>query len=301
MQRIRAQIRDAWQLFIAPGIGALLPWCLGFRWLRWLSRRRGVFGEPVTNALAGAPLSIDIADPRAFAADVRLVWLLDHCDLYLSLWRRAMHRTPWHLKTRGAWPNHGPFIAVGFHHGTGLWVFRSLRQAGHESVLVSARWDRKDFPGLPLRYWYGRLRAHEVSRMCGHATIFRPNARQKLDKAIGQGVSMVGVIDMPPRLAPRGHRPVRMLDQNVSWPAGVLDIAIAAGVPVVPYWIEFDLDKGVRTLAIGAPLDPGGSDTLQTLADLLDAQIRATPAAWLLWSEWRGWIADSGKPPRDSA
>src|SRR5690606_14972010 len=100
------------------------------------------------------------------------VWLLDHCDPYLSLLRPRVERMPWHLGTRGAWPARGPFVAVGFHHGTGFWVFRALRRAGHESVLVSARWDRSDYRGVPIRYWFGRLRAYEIERICRHAPVF---------------------------------------------------------------------------------------------------------------------------------
>jgi lauroyl/myristoyl acyltransferase len=84
-----------------------------------------------------------------------------------------------------------------------------------------------------------------------------------------------------------------MLGRDVSWPVGLLDIASQAGVPIVPYWIEFDLERGTRVLAIGEPLDPAGEDTLQALADLLDEQIRRTPSAWMLWSEWRHWM-DAG-------
>jgi hypothetical protein len=224
---------------------------------------------------------------------VRLVWLLDHCDPYLSLLRPRVERMPWHLETRGAWPSRGPFVAVGFHHGTGFWVFRTLRRAGHESVLVSARWDRADYRGVPIRYWFGRLRAYEIERICRHAPVFRPGVRDKLAQALARGTSVVGVIDMPKRLAPHGRRPVRMLGRDVSWPVGLLDIASQAGVPIVPYWIEFDLERGTRVLAIGEPLDPAGEDTLQALADLLDEQIRRTPSAWMLWSEWRHWM-DAG-------
>src|SRR5690606_8943812 len=245
----------------------------------------------VTAALAGAPISIGMEDPSAFTADVRLVWLLDHCDLYLSVLRRRRDWMPWHVTVKGAWPKQGPYLATGFHHGTGFWVFKTLRAIGSDSVFVSARWNRDDYAGVPLRYWYGRLRAREMQRIGSYPPAFRPGVKDQLGHALRNGVSVVGLVDVPTRLAPRDRLPVRLLDRDVSFPSGILDIARDAGAKIVPYWVELDLEKGMRTLVIGDALDPSHGDTLQNLADLLDRQIRARPAAWMLWSEWPAWSA----------
>jgi len=109
--------------------------------------------------------------------------------------------------------------------------------------------------------------------------------------ALAAGKPVVGVIDMPPRLAPRGQRHVRLLDHDASFPDGLLDLARTAGVPVVPYWMEYDLERGRRRFCVGAPLGPNDAPgTLQSLADILDKQIRATPSAWFFWPEWPDWI-----------
>jgi len=293
MKYLRALFTDALQFYGVPLVAALLPWRLARRWLRgWAARAGGPFDEAARAAAPIAPQHLDVGDAAAFAAAVRLVWLLDACDVYLSLTRWRRRWWPWHIERVGAWPQTGAFLAAGFHHGTGLWVFRSLAQSGRRSVLVSARWQRDDYRGLPLRYWYGRLRGWDVQRVSGNPVAFRPGVRDKLSSALGAGMPVVGVIDMPPRLAPRGQQHVRLLDRDASFPDGLLALARDAGVPVVPYWVDFDLQHCTRRFCIGAPLDPHQpAATLQALADILDRQIRRTPSAWFFWPEWPSWSA----------
>ncbi len=293
--KLRTQLQDAWYLFVVPALAALLPWRLAWRGLRWIARHGGgPFAEGAQAAAVIAPEYLPIGDRQAFAAEARLIWLLDTCDLYLSLYHRQRGWRPWHVRQVGAWPTRGPFVALGSHHGTGHWLFRSLAEAGHDAIWISARWERREFAAVPLRYLYGRLRGRDVRRLSGRDLAIRPHVRERLAEALAAGDVVTGLIDVPPRLAPRGQRPVRLLDRAVSLPGGLLDLARDAGVPVVPYWIEFDLERGVRHFCIGEALDPADPDrTLQALADVLDRQIRRTPAAWFFWPEWPRWTADA--------
>ena len=293
LAKLRTNLVDFWQFFAVPGIAALLPWRLAYRWLRRVARGTSAFDEPARAARAVLPQHLDVNDIERFAANVRLHWLLDTTDLYLSLLRRKRAWRPWHVERVGEWPRDGRFVVAGFHHGNGHWMFKSLAEAGHDSVIVSARWDKADYPGLPVRYRYGSLRGYDIGRLSGRPPIFRPRAKEQLAAALDAGYAVIGVLDMPPRLAPNGQRPVRLLDRDVCFPAGMLELAQAGGVPVVPYWMEYDLDRGVRRLVIGDPLDPAAPDTLQRLADLLDAAIRKTPSAWFFWPEWPLWIEQS--------
>ncbi|MGH8124023.1 MAG: hypothetical protein ACREPT_14795, partial [Rudaea sp.] len=231
----------------------------------------------------------------------RLICLLDHCDLYLSLLRRWRFKLPWHIRFRGAWPASGGFIATGFHHGTGHWIFRAFRSAGRQSVALYAKRDRNDYRGLPVRYWYGSLRVSDVDCVSGRGGVFRPHIRGLFD-ALKDGVAVTALADIPPRLAPHGQRAVRVLDQDVTLPEGLVKLARSRDVPLVPFWTEFDFDRGTRTLVIGDPLDPADIDaTLRRLAQMLDARIRATPAAWMFWTEWPQWIADAATGAAASA
>lgn len=286
------QAQDAWQLFIAPGIAALLPWSLGYRWLRWLSRHTRLFDEAIIPAKNIAAQSLGL-DEELFAQQARLIILLDHCDLYLSLFRFWRKGRPWHVRCRGAWPATGGFIAVTFHYGNGYWIFSTFRDVGRQSGTLYARREPEQFRDLPLRYWYGSLRIREVERVAGRPGIFRPHLRKVFD-VLREGVPVTALADLPPRLAPQGQRPVRLLDQAVTMPEGLIKLARSCSVPLVPFWTEFDLEKGIRTLVIGDALSPESSDiALQSLADILDTCIRAAPAGWMFWPEWPQWIADS--------
>ncbi|HET7163073.1 MAG TPA: hypothetical protein VFI32_10435 [Rhodanobacteraceae bacterium] len=296
-ERLRAQFQDAQYLYIVPLIAALLPWALARRWLVfWAQRTSGPYEESAQTAAVIAPDYMDVGDLRAFRSNVRLIWLLDAYDLFLSVtrWRRCWW--PDHIEQVGAWPESGAFIATSFHHGTGLWTFKSLTKSGRDSLLIYGRWAREDYLGRPLLYRYGRWRAREVQRLSGQPVAYRPGVRERVARSLADGISVVGVIDMPPRLATRGQRPVRLLDRDISFPNGVLDLAQNANVPIIPYWVEFDLARCTRRLCIGAPLDPADtSGTLQALADILDRQIRATPSAWYFWRELPEWIAAAAK------
>lgn len=293
MPHFRRFLADAWQFFVAPCIAALLPWPLAWRWLCQLAvRGSGLYEEAAHAAAVIAPEYVPIPDRTAFAARVRLIWLLDATDLFLSLTRWRRRWRPSHVGVDGRWPR-GAFVAIGFHHGTGHWTFKTLADAGHRGMFVSARWDRRDYAGMPLRYWYGCLRGWDIARLGASPIAFRPGAKETITHALAAGTAIVAMIDIPPRLAPRGQRRVRLLGREVSLPTGLLALAQEAGVPVVPYWSELDLARGTRRVCIGAPLDPADDATLQTFADLLDAQIRRMPEAWHFWPEWPRWIADA--------
>lgn len=302
MIRWRALLVDLRQFYLVPLVAALLPWRLAARWLRWWAARRdGPFEEAVRGAVAIAPQVLDVGGAEAFAHALRLTWLLDTCDAYLSLTRWRRRWWPWHVVQVGTWPARGAFIATGFHHGTGLWVFRSLARSGRNSVLVAGHWRRDDYRGLPLRYWYGRLRAFDIERVSGLPIAFRPGVRDRLAATLAAGIPVVGVIDMPPRLAPRGQHPVRLLDHEISFPDGLLALARSAGVPLVPYWVEFDLARCTRRFCIGEPLDPEDPPrSLQRLADILERQIRQTPGAWLFWPEWPAWVTAAAQNAADT-
>lgn len=294
MKYLRKQCVEALQFFVVPAIAALLPWGLAWRWLRrWAQREGGPFDEAARAAVAVAPNFVAVETTEAFVAKVRLLWLLDYCDLYLSItrWRRSWR--PWHVERRGAWPQ-GAFIAAGFHHGTCHWVFKTLAEAGHDSMVISVRWTREEYEGYPLRYWYGRLRYWDMARLGRRPVAYRPGIKETLGRTLANGDAVVGLIDLPPRLAPRGQRSLRMLDQDLSLPDGVVALARDAGVPIVPYWMEFDADMYRRCFCIGDPIDPGDSDAaLRALAAILDRQIRRTPEAWFFWPELPLWIENA--------
>jgi hypothetical protein len=252
-----------------------------------------MYPEPAEAAAAIAPQYLPIADVEAFKRDVRTVWLLDAVDLRLSLQRRT-DWLPEHVEVQGAWPRNGAFVATSFHYSTGLWVFRDLRRHRRDVILISARFDRANFDNHPVRFRYGSTRMGEVERISGNPNAYRPGVRKTVLEALGRGVPVISVMDMPPRMAPYGQRPVTFLDRAASLPDGSLMLAKEAGVPIVPYWVEIDLATGKRKLVIGDAIAPEPvDDVLSRLAGSLDTLIRAEPAAWLFWNEWPAWQSDA--------
>ena len=290
---IRARIHDLWILYVAPWLPSWLPWPWAYACYRFLARFRHMYPEPTEAAAAVAPHYLQIPDLKAFKRDVRTVWLLDAVDLQLSL----RHRTDWlpkHVEVQGTWPKSGAFVAVSFHYGTGLWVFRDLRRHRRDAVMIFARFDRKNFENNPIRYRYGTTRTSEVERISGEPNVYRPGVWDATLNALKRGVSVLSLMDMPPRLAPRGQHPVQLLDHVASLPDGTLALARDAGVPIVPYWVEIDFATGKRRLVIGEAIAPEPIDeVLAGLARSLDALIRAEPAAWLFWNEWPAWLRDA--------
>jgi lauroyl/myristoyl acyltransferase len=145
-----------------------------------------------------------------------------------------------------------------------------------------------------LLHRYGTERLAEVERITGAPIAYRPGARETLLDALAHGTSVIGLIDVPPRLAPRGQRPVELLGRPASLPDGLLQLATDAGVPIVPCWVEVDFANGRRRVVIGearaaAPFDAA----LAEIAATLDRLIRTSPAQWMFWRELNGWLCDA--------
>lgn len=292
MSDLRGRLADTWMLSIAPGWPSHLPWPLAYACYRALARQRSLYADFASGATC-APDYVPIGDVDAFLHDVRTMHLLDVADLALSR-RKPLEWWPGHIDISGAWPKSGAFVAVTFHYGTGLWICRALRHAGHRSMFLSGRFERDAFEARPLLHRYGAERLGEVERITGSPIAYRPGARETLLDALVQGTSVIGLIDVPPRLAPRGQRPVELLGHRASLPEGLLQLAVDANVPIVPCWVELDFSSGRRRVVIGearvaAPFDA----TLGGIAATLDRLIREAPAAWMFWREWNGWLRDA--------
>ncbi|MEO6690640.1 MAG: hypothetical protein ABIN56_16120 [Dokdonella sp.] len=276
-------------LSLAPRLPSRLPWKTAYACYRALAQSPRLFAEAVDAAAAVASAHLPIADIDGFRHDARTTWLLETADLYLSR-RQPVDWLPPHVAIQGTWPS-GAFIALTFHYGTGLWLCRALRHAGHRSMFLSARFERSDFAQRPWRHAYGLQRLREVERLGGEPIAYRPGVRQTLLDALQRGSSVIGLVDIPPRLAPHGQVGVRLLDQKASLPDGLLRLAAEARVPIVPCWVDIDFSSGHRTVVIGEAQSPGPVDAVLTqLATELDRLIRKQPAAWMFWPEWDGWI-----------
>lgn len=290
---LRPALRNFVQLLLLPISVALLPWSLGFRWARLLTRLPQIYRREQTGALPQArAVGVADADGRAFARQQRLLRLVDHADLYLSHWRsdRWMQR---HLRVEGQWPD-TPFFALGFHWGTGMWALRHAGAHGACPHTLSIEFDRSSFAGEPFMYRYALRRNAEVARATRAEVVMRGAGVRNLMRALARGENVLALIDVPGADERSGAR-VSLLGHDALMPLGVVQLAQRAGVPVVPFWCGFDLVDGHRFLHIGAPRpsdDPVAA--ARELAADLDRLLREAPWAWHLWAQWPGFLA----PPR---
>jgi hypothetical protein len=289
---LRHALHDAWQLSLVPALPGRLPWPRAWGLWRRLAARPGLYADAVAAAAIAAEF-VPVGDAASFERNVRLTWLLDIADLHLSR-RHGLDWWPDAFEIDGAWPRQGPFVVLTFHYGTGLCICRSLRQAGHRNRFLSGRFDADAFRARPLLGRYGRVRLAEVERLGGEPVVCRPGVREVLLDTLARGTSVVGLVDVPPRLAPRGQHAVPLLGREASLPDGLLRLAADAGVPIVPCWVEIDFTTGRRRLVIGAPRAPEPiGPALAALAADLERLVRAQPAAWMFWREWRDWLQDA--------
>lgn len=293
MARLRREIRDLVQMVLAPALPSVLPWRMALWVYRLLSRSRWLFGAQVEASIRAAMDQLPKQDEAALRRRLRLVRLLDAADLYLAR-RTPVNRAPaGHFRRQGEWPEKGPFIAVSFHYGNGMWMLRDARRAGLRTVVIAAPFEDSMFAGRTIELHYARWRWAEMDRSAGAPSAFRPKIRPKLVSALEEGKVVMSLLDIPPQLVPSRQLPVTLLGQPATLPCGIFDLAQALDVPVVPYWVTLDA-KGQRTLHVASARrisDPEAE--LAWFAEQLDRLIRDDPGAWHFWPQWPQWLADA--------
>ena len=187
----------------------------------------------------------------------------------------------------------GPCIFVGFHYGTGFWSLRHLRRLGHRVSFVSAPVDPAHWRDEPLRLAFIRWRQANVARAGGAPVTYVGGSGDKIRAALRTGTSVLGLIDVPE--ATTSTVSVRLLGRDVQFPDGLLRIGVSERVPLIGYVASLDVKTGARLLRFTRlPDDP--AKAVHALAALLDAAIRADPAAWHFWSEWPRLAARTADP-----
>lgn len=254
--------------------------------LEWQMRERA---DIATQTLVGL-------DRKQLLRRLRFVQMLDLADFYFAHKTRLEAPPGGHFGVEGEWPS-GPFIAVSFHYGNGMWMLRDLLRKGRRTVVVAAPFEPGDYKGRRTYLGYARARHSEMERSAGATAAYRPRVRDKLVAALTRGDVVMSLLDLPPRLVPANQQIVEILGQTASFPLGVFQLAASVDVPVVPFWVEIDA-RGVRKLVIDAARDPHDPAANRVyFAALLDRLIRQDPAAWHFWSEWPAWVRDAATLP----
>ena len=272
-------LRTLKESVVLPALAAALPWAWGFALLRRFAAGDDLYPELAQAACDGAATVCPVGDRRAWKQRYRLIRLVDHCDMFLvrTRSRRWFRR---HVDVEGAWPASGPFIAMTFHWGAGLWALDDLRASGVPARFLSARIDPAGFNGDWVAHAYARSRNRTVESAGGAPVIYTGGATQAIRRALDESHAVVALYDIP---ATPDHATLRTMvcGRVVELPAGLANLAVTTGVPIVPFSMGVDCATGRRQLRIDDAFRPANAqDFADRLADALTRLIRTDTAAW---------------------
>jgi hypothetical protein len=218
---------DALCLYVIPVAAALLPWRLGFAWLKLLARASVLHRDSVESLWAGAAPFFADADPRRWKYRARLLLLVEHTDTYLTLlrsdrwWRR-------HIAVHGEFPAaDSANMLLTFHWGTGNWIWRLLRAHGIGAWFLARRPHGRSLGLSRLSHWYGQLRGWSLRRIGSAGVIFTGDSADAIRQALAEKSSVTGMLDVGARA---GQQTVAgmLLDRQARLPFGLCDRKIPA-------------------------------------------------------------------------
>lgn len=280
---MKASLKLFTELFLLPGMAALLPWRWCLRLFRRAARGRRLYPE-VEWMLRGARSANAVDHEEEWRYALRLTRIFSYADLFLSMFRtdRWLAR---HVDVTGSWPE-GAFLAVTYHWGAGMWALRHLKMHGKRTAFLSIRFDRATFRDSGLRYWYGRLRMRETSRAGGGApVIYTGGSSDRIAAAHRDNVCVMALLDVAPKPT-QATAPVMLLGLPARLRRGLARLAIERNIPVVTFCMNLDRASGRLKLRIDQPLTAPTEDGLmRELAANFQSALEQDPCAWHSWSE----------------
>ncbi len=265
-----------------PLVASLLPWPASLRYAHGLSRHSARLGDHAERSRVGAIAALGAGADAAFARRALWVRLLDLIDAPLSLLPGDRHLRR-HWRVHGAWPDR-PCLVVSLHYGNGMFPMRHFRLSGQRAHMILERVDPAWFKGRPLSRWIAYFRRRCVEWTMAGEVIFSGGARRRCLDALAAGDSIFALLDNPQGLA-RGMQPVRLFGRRIALHTGILELALSAGVPVVPM-LSMVGDGRMREIHIGPIIDKASAPEMaaalgQWFAPLVDSD----PAAWHFWPQ----------------
>lgn len=281
--------RDVVELILLPGLAAVLPWRLAFRILRWVAFRSSYPYRASVDAAWQQVLERGHAraqDEALWKAERRLVTLVDHADMYLSLTRNAArYRARW-LDVQGQWTPAGQAaVLVTFHWGAGMWGLYHATSSGLQPVALIESLNRAHFAGRPWLYHYIRWRLTQVRKALGEAPVDISENLRPILQALRENKQVLVVADVPADRA-GSHIDVQFAGHSAKVPRPLLKLMASQRTPVCYYITGIDLTTGRRFLRI-EPL--GQFDDVDALAQALFARLDGLMAeknvAWHFWDQ----------------
>jgi len=288
---LRLELHSLLEHYLLPLTAALMPWPLGYRWLRFAARHPWLFADEwprAWRALCDSGL-INEPDADGWAWRYRTCRLVDNTDAWLSRLRsdRWLAR---HVDRVGAWPTADrPGVALFVHWCAGLWGLRSLRAAGKRGAFVSSEIVRLTLGGARLGLWYGHVRKAEVARALGAPVLYPPDRAGKSARTLADGTWIIIAPDVPVA-GDQTCVEVIAFGRTARLQDGWLEVARKAGVEVVCFDTALDFATGRRELRISAPIDPNAPDAAQRVASNWEARLREASWGYSLWHEMPAFV-----------
>jgi hypothetical protein len=302
LPRLKAEMRDALELVLLPGLAAVLPWPLCFAVFKWVARSCDwLYRDACERSLEKALARGWAGDSAEWIARRRLVTLVDHADYYLSRTRSARWLDRY-MDVRGAWPQPGKrAVLCTFHWGAGMWGLRQVRESGLQGHMLVAPLVPAHFAGHALTYHYIAARTREITRSLGHPTLDVGRSLRPALRALQHDQAVIAAIDVPADQV-RGSQQIGFLGGNARVPRALLRLAFENQVPIWTFLTGINLQSGRRTLKI-QPIPP--SANLESLVALVFAQleeaIQQSPESWHFWSEADRFFCDVAVRPGDAS
>jgi hypothetical protein len=267
-------------------LGTLLPGAAGERASDRLTTRLG--GERIryAAAVAGAAAAALLGDAAAGAA-VERRWVeslaRDDLDACRAWARRGPSCGDATVVGGEHLPAPGAAVLASFHLSGGLAIFETLRRRGFAPTFLLA-------PGAPRAGRYERalraIRLRYLTRVLDRPCIETgPGARQALERHLDDGGSVVVLLDVPEDAVQlRDRAPGMLFGRAASLPVGILRLALARGLPVVPF--DVSVASGARTVRFHPRVQ--GAEPQQVLAGVLTVMeqvVRERPWDWHSWLE----------------
>lgn len=284
-RRFKRELRDLLEVVLIPGLAAILPWPVCFGVFKRVARWHWLYREACDRALAQALQRGHCSNADAWIFERRLVTLLDHADHYLFRTRTDAWMAR-HVDVQGQWgPSEQAGLLWTFHWGAGLWALRHARVCGLRASMVLAAPSGPDFAGRAVFGRYVRARMRSVQLALERPVIFVPGGMAGVRNALARQEQVVVVMDVPQDQV-KVTRVTHILNQPVSVPAVLAQMAVDQGLAVTVFYMGADLRTGRRQLHV---LPMGVHDDPKDLTDAafgcLDGLLRRAPAAWHLWAE----------------
>ena len=274
-----AQLRTFRETIYWPALAALQPWSRGFSRLDWIARRDDVYAASTAEAVAGARSYAPIENEQDWKRRYRLTRLVDHCDMFL-IRSRGRRWFDSYVRVEGEFPRTGPYIAMTFHWGAGLWAIAQMHATGVPVHFVAARVIREHFHGDAVAYRYALARNQTVERAGGAPVIYTGGASAAIESALSAGHAVVALYDIPAPMS-SSTLSTTVYGRRVELPAGMANIAMRTGVPVVGFDMGLDYLSGHRRLHIDPAFRPASAQEFaDRLGRTMTRLLTTDSAAW---------------------